>query len=348
MSDRIRSTRYLGLGALLLMTLTSRAWALDDSDKEAIRKLSNDAVADYNGGHFDTAREKFARAYALAKVPKLAVWLARAHAQMGRLVSAYELYRQAIRLERSELWVGDAQLVAQQDAEKELAQLTPRLAKVTVLVEGVPAEEVEVRIDDVTVPSALLGVERLVDPGTREVTGLRKGEIVRQSVSVAEGGKSTVALKFGVPASPGAPIVSSQPASGGHENVTRASSAPSLDIDSARTPSNPQRTWGYISLGVGAVGLVGGTLAGVVVASKYSNLNESCPNRQCDSSLQGKVDSYDTMQTVSTVGFIVGGVGTAVGLTLLLTSPKVATPVAVRQRMDLQLAPNWAAVRGTF
>jgi hypothetical protein len=75
-----------------------------------------------------------------------------------------------------------------------------------------------------------------------------------------------------------------------------------------------------------------------------SGLRNDCPNNTCPSSKNGSVDTYNTMRNISTAALIVGGVGAAVGVTLLLWSPKntAESPVA------LWLWPGAAGVKGAF
>src|ERR1700690_1029150 len=110
------------LGLILatgLLLGTSSAFALTDGDKEAVRALANDAAQDFDRGQFAAARDKFQRAYAIAKVPRLALRAAQANLKLGQWVAAYELLRQAIALERNDLWLGKTQEQAQADALRE-------------------------------------------------------------------------------------------------------------------------------------------------------------------------------------------------------------------------------------
>jgi hypothetical protein len=73
--------------------------------------------------------------------------------------------------------------------------------------------------------------------------------------------------------------------------------------------------------------------------------SDGCSDTVCNnSSLQGRVDTYNAMLTVSTVGFIVGGVGAAIGTTLLLTSPRSESSTTV----SLLVTPGSVAVAGGF
>jgi hypothetical protein len=113
------------------------------------------------------------------------VWEARADEKLGRLVTAYELYRQALGLEPNDLWKGTVQQQAQKDAQEELTKLQPRLQRVTITIEGANANDGSVKVDDVQVPSALIGVERYVDPGQRRIVATCGSETVTEAVAVA-------------------------------------------------------------------------------------------------------------------------------------------------------------------
>jgi hypothetical protein len=77
-----------------------------------------------------------------------------------------------------------------------------------------------------------------------------------------------------------------------------------------------------VGLGVGGAGLLFGSVTGLVVLSKKSALeDDGCVDARCYGDQADDVDSYNSMRTLSTVGFVVGGLGAAAGAALLLTAP---------------------------
>jgi hypothetical protein len=179
-----------------VLALSGIAHATDDSAKGAARELANEAKSDFDAGNFEAAGSKFQRAYEIAKVPTLAVWAARSLVKRGHLVAASELYRQAALLAPNDLWIGDSQQQAQADAEKELAELRPRIAKLHIRVEGAAVGDVELTVDDVKIATALLGIDIPTDPGRRRVVGKRGAEVVDQTVELGEGERKEAVLKF--------------------------------------------------------------------------------------------------------------------------------------------------------
>jgi hypothetical protein len=69
-------------------------------------------------------------------------------------------------------------------------------------------------------------------------------------------------------------------------------------------------------------------VAGFMAMGKHSDLATNCPGNTCFPSQQANLDSYHTIATISTVGFIVGGVGVAAGVILLVTRPKTENAAA--------------------
>jgi hypothetical protein len=188
----------------------------------------------------------------------------------------------------------------------------------------------------VDVPSSQFGTARYVDPGKWQIVGTFDEQVLRETARLAEGEEKQIVLAF-------KPTKKKLALSTlGQEGA--AAPKPSDAARSNQQSTSPQRTWGWIGLGVGATGLAVGTVAGLVVASRYGELKEDCPGGQCEPEDQSRVSSYDRWQTISTVGFIVGGVGAAVGVTLLLTSPQQESKPSV----SLWMGPATMSVRGAF
>jgi hypothetical protein len=97
---------------------------------------------------------------------------------------------------------------------------------------------------------------------------------------------------------------------------------------SRATTSMPEATEGdagsrsvwptYVAFGVGATGLVVGSIFGVMALSTKSTLDSECPSKTgCP---QGDIDTLSARGWVSNIGFAVGIVGAGVGIVLFATS----------------------------
>jgi hypothetical protein len=225
------------------MVWSGTVHATDASAKGGARDLANEAKSDFDAGRFEDAGLKFQRAYEIAKVPTLAVWAARALVKRDQLVAASELYRQAAMLTPNDLWVGDVQQQAQADAEKELAELQPRIPKLRIRVEGAAANEIEVTVDGVKLAATLFGINLPTDPGRRHIVGKRGAEVVDQRIGLAKGDRKETVLRFN--AAPTAPsVVQAQPPT----------------VTEPRIPAQPAQSLGKIHIaatGPGKVSLDG-------------------------------------------------------------------------------------------
>jgi hypothetical protein len=108
--------------------------------------------------------------------------------------------------------------------------------------------------------------------------------------------------------------------------------------------ASPLKALGWVSLGLGGVGLVVGGVAGVITLGKKSDIedNPRCNGNRCAPSERDLVDSYRSARSVSTIGFIAGGVLTAAGITLLITQSSNGADT------HAFIGPGTIGARGTF
>ena len=311
-------------------------FAIDNSSRAAARTLVNQGAEEYNAGRYEAALKKFAEALQVAKVPTVAVWAAEANEKLDRLVAAAELYEQALLMQPNDLWVGSVQEDAQAKAREALDQLRPRIPTLKVEVVGANGADLEVTIDSIQVPNSLLAEPRPLDPGTHTITARQANKTATQSVALMEAQKQVVSLQLTAPENP-------QPVLGSSSGLSSGSAT-----DKASQGSSPrwQRTAGWVSVGVGAAGIAFGATTGVVVGLKRSSLhNDGCTANTClGPTYKSRVDSYNTLRTLSTVGFVVGGVATVAGVTFLLTSPTQESSVKV----GLLVSPTGMHIAGDF
>lgn len=291
------------------LAYAAAAWgAPSDADRAAARQLGYQGVEAYQGGDFEAAEAKLRRAFEVVKVPTLGLWLGRALAKNGRWVEAAEVYREVARLEPTEGKV-EAQREAQRAAASELEALASKIPEVVIVVEGAAASQVAVEIDGVRVPAAVLGEARPTNPGRHRVVGKFRKQVADQTVNLVEGQKRQVKLVF--EPEPGKP-------------VTRKPSAAVIpnDSDSSASGGDTQQIVGWAALGVGAAGVVTGTVTGLWMLKKANDLesDEDCRDQECEPPAHDDVDSHNRLRTISSVSFIVGGAAAALGATLLLTS----------------------------
>jgi hypothetical protein len=125
-------------------------------------------------------------------------------------------------------------------------------------------------------------------------------------------------------------------AAGGANGANGASS----DGGASPRPSSGQRTAGFVVGGVGAAGILLGAITGLMTISKKSTITgtDHCnlTTKQCPTGVgTSDISSAQTTGTISTIGFIVGGVGLAGGAVLIFTSPKKTDTAALAPRVAL-------------
>ena len=148
----------LGLG-LACLALSAEAGAQSEEEVAGARAAATEGIKAYNDGRWSAALDLFQRAESLLHAPTHLLYMARANAKLGRLVAARELYNKIIR-EPLGPKAPKAFQSAQEAAREEIAQVEPRLGKLTVTVEAPVGVIPVVKMDGESFPTALLGVAR--------------------------------------------------------------------------------------------------------------------------------------------------------------------------------------------
>jgi hypothetical protein len=304
-----------------LVALSAAVWfgapqalAQSDAERAGARAAATEGAKAFEEGRFKEAVDLFARAESLVHAPPHLLYIARSHEKLGQLVEARESYLKITREQLSP----DAPAAFKQartSAEQELAALEPRIPYLTITVTGPGAQSATVTMDGDKVPRALVGVPHPVNPGEHEL--LASGQDVKsppQKVALEEGGRKSIELVLAAaPGSTGSAGPVTGAGDGGDQGVSEGG-------------SSGMRIGAYVALGVGVVGLAGGTFFALRASSKRSEADDLCnlPGGACPQDKRGEVssldDDADSASTLATVSFIVGGVGIASGLTLLLLS----------------------------
>lgn len=320
----------------LAFAAPAAAEAPDAATRTAARALGTAGVEAYQANDFAAASDKLEKAYALLPAPSLGLWSGRALVKLGKWIEAADRFLEVTSLQ---VPTGDyaVQKRAQADAATELTALKPRIPTVVVTTPGAELSECSISIDGVPVASSLLSEGRLVDPGTHVIEARRGRDEARVEVTLAEGERKTAELVFAAPAP--APVTPSVVAP-----VPRAPVPATAPKPETAAPSSAQRTWGWVAVGAGGVGLVVGGVTGLVAIGEKSDIdgNPSCHGNHCAPSEQSRVDAYNTQRTVSSVGFYAGGALAVLGVVLLVTAPSRAASARA------YVGPGSAGVRGTF
>lgn len=312
--------RCIAISALLSLTLfgsTAVAAGPSDSARGAARQLGGEGLEAYDKGNFSVALDKLDRAYAVVKIPTLGLWSARAMVKKWLLVQASERYLEVSRLEVAKS--DKPQVSAQNDAVRERTELLPRIPQLTIVAPGADPENCEVTLDGERIAPALLGVPSPVNPGEHRVLLKSNGEEVWELVSLGESEARQVALRSPRDANMAPAIFPESTAA--NDRARGSTLLASRRLDESDEVGKTQRTIGWIALAVGGAGVATGAVSGVMAIRRNSELEKNGCTSEGHCYDDQNLDGYRTLRTLSTVGFIVGGVGLAAGATLVLSAP---------------------------
>ncbi len=341
-----------GAGALVLQS--GAAAAATPEETAAARNLAKQGLAAFNEQRFQEAADLFARAESLVHSPVHLLYEARARTKIGHFVKAQEAYIKIIR----ERFVDDAPQSfhnAKESAKNEVKELEGKLANLTVKIVGVD-KGATLTLDGNEVSAVLVGVPMPVDPGEHTLEATAEGfKPASAKVTVAEGQRETLELKL-LPEESAAPVAA---APADTPAATPTTSSPDAPADPGPTDSggsSGMRIGSYVAFGVGAVGLGLGTVFFLDGKSKSDeadayfdehvdsngNLNpqEAAEQNQLD-------DNADSATNLGVMGFVVGGVGVAAGVTLFLLSSS-SDDSADAPRVTPWVGFNSAGISGTF
>jgi hypothetical protein len=286
------------IGLLLALRAASAAAQPEPSAPEAARVLYVEGKDLRRAGDLSLSLEKLEAAHALYATPITTLECARAHALVGH-------FRRAIALLESiaDLPPKPSESTKAGDARAEATELAAQYrTRLGTLRFGSISSSAQIVVDNEEVLAAARDGFR-VDPGAHHVTVDDHGARTVLDVAVDEGLSRDLALPVPPPAPAPAPVLVSVPA------------PPQPALPSASAPTS-HRAWAYAGFGVGAAGLATGAVTGVMTLTRASALKNECPGGSCLPSAH--LSTTQTLGTVSTVAFAVGGAGLLVGVGALV------------------------------
>jgi hypothetical protein len=277
------------------------------------------------------ALEQFKLSYATVPSPNSHLYIARCLAGIGEARAAYlefdKVYEEASARATSE----PKYAPARDSARVERDELAPRLGLLTINVAN-PEPGSVVYAGVYQVPPDRWGKPYPIEPGTfnaRLETPGRPG--LKSQITLGPGERREVTLGGGV----GGPVV------GGPV-------APPPIV--AKSKMSPLRIGGIVAAGVGVVGF--GMFAGAGIASKatFSDLSLKCGTTGgCHGmTVTDEVSKGKTQQTIANAGLVIGAVGVAAGVTMIVLSTRKPRDSAPQPTADLVVGPGWLGAQGAF
>lgn len=325
------------LAAGLCISPGASAQEGDETTRAAVRALAAEGDVLLEKGDYSAALDRFRRAAALIAAPTVRLREATCLEKLGKWIEAADLYR---KVSRTELKPGDPASFRQatEQAATQAVALDAKIPKLVFALSGSDLAGATIEVDGQAVPSAVWATGWPVNPGKHRVVASKGDRTTESNAEVKEAEKLQVTLVLretaappiaAPPASPPKPASSAAPpASPRKPAASVASPSPSgRSVPETQTPARSgaaQRTWGWVSLGLGGAGLAVGVITTGMASSKKSTLESDgvCADNKCTRSMaDDDVNSYNSLRTYSMVGYAVGAVGLGAGLLLLLTAP---------------------------
>ena len=244
------------------------------------------------------ALKAFTAADAIMHVPTTGLEVARSQVALGLLVEARDT---ALQVARAPATAKEpAPFKSARDAAAALSEeLEGRIPSLTITVKNVPdGATPEVTIDGATVPSETMGEPRKLDPGHHVVTAKAGSGGGQAGGRPRREGREDARDR--------APHRRRRGGRGAASHRLRPSRAQRAV---GRSPVSKALLFG--GFGAAGVGLIVGSITGALSLSKTGNIKSSgaCAGSVCNPSEDGDLSSARTMATVSTVAFVVAGVG---------------------------------------
>lgn len=315
--------------AVLLLSFLSLGVAMSTSRVASAQASSNEAAAEalftearklIESGNVEEGCKKLEASQKLDPGTGTLIHLADCYEKLGRTATSWARFREAAARAARENRP-DWESVAKTRA----AELEPKLARLRIDATA----GVTVRRDGDEIPAAALGTPLPIDPGEHSLVASAPGK-KPWTGRVTAVASSTVDFK--VPPLEDDPNAETHPA----ERDTSAGSS--------------LRTIGYVTGAVGLVGITIGAITGLSAISSNNRSKETCPaSGVCpDEAARADNDSARSSATISTIGFVAGGILLAGGLALVIAAPSSSSRSPAPASAALRASPNALWLEGTW
>lgn len=326
MSQILLLIRRWSLAALCLLVVSPAYAQRSVSDKAAAEALFDEALELMANKRYAEACPKLEESQRIDAGIGTLLYLAECYEKTGRTASAWATFREA---------ASAASAAQQADRARQgrtrADRLEPILSKLTIRVapENKSIPSFQITRSGETVQTPLFDTAVPVDPGQLVIEATAPGyETFTKTVSVpGNGGRAEILVPALVPlAGTTAPTTPAETAA----TAAPVSSAQSQDAqgstvmtDTGTDDGAVMSTVGIVMMGVGAAGVVAGTIFGIDAIQTNSDAKDICGDDTTCPSQQGEDLSEEARKsaTYSTIGFAGGAAFLAVGAALYLTAP---------------------------
>jgi len=294
------------------------------AEKETARNLVKTARAKIRRGELASALEDLKAAHAIMGVPTTGLELGKAQIEAGQLVEARDTLLAVVRQPPAKIEPFEFRR-ARAAAKKLSDQVAKRIPTLRIEVIGAGAADTRVAVDGVTVAPAALQSPLSLNPGPHVVTLSREGAERATEVTLAEAQTRDVVLDATGLSKPKSPLP---------------------DAPVANEPKRATNPLVWVGFSVAGAGAVVGSITGILAFSKHADIVSRCENNRCPPDTHADIESGERMGNISTLSFVIAGVGAGVGVYGLLNPP--SADAKAEPTVGLWLGPSSAGVRGAF
>jgi hypothetical protein len=252
----------------MLVSAPTRA---DEAQNTALaRSLFDAGVMASDAGDWRAAVERFSRAYALRPTSGIAFNLASAEIEVGKIVHASEHLRAVVQ-------DSTAATELRTRARLRLEEIAPRIAFVTVQVEGAVEDGFELRIDGIALPIQAWGIATPIDPGPHVIDLAREGHVHDTAmIDVQDSQRTSLTLKAQPPPPPVEPPPSVVVAPPDSQQVLAAPRPMQSALAPAQKEAAPRKKRWLVWTSV-AVAVAAGTAAAIVLVTRDGDPKAEAP-----------------------------------------------------------------------
>jgi hypothetical protein len=333
-SSHGRARAVCGAALIGSLLFASSAWAEGVAPAQATQQQAEEADKKFQEGQklieqgdFDSALVRFRESHDIVARPDSSLMIARVLRDTGQLVEARAEFEKALTEAKA---AGAKYKTTLADAKRDLADIDATLVRLNIeLVNAPPGTTLSIDGEPVTQD---ISKPVLVTPGSLQIVAQTPaGKEAGQRVNVTAGESKKVRLVFPGAGAPPAAKPTAKP-----QSKPPPSSFVMADSSASSSGGFPMRTMSYVAGGVGVAGLAVFGIFGAMSNSKFSDLEDSCPDGHCTPDRQGDIDDGKQFQTIANIGLIVGVVGVGAGVTLfILSGSQEETPTAATAQLGL-------------
>jgi hypothetical protein len=269
------------------------------------KKTIDEALKEYELGHWDEAAALFGRAHELNP---------NARTLRGMGLAAFENRKYTLALTQLQAALTDTRNPLSASQREQVKAVIGRASIFVASVQlRLSPEDLELKLDGAVIARPESG-ELLLDPGDYLVSGSAPGYKSANVRIKAEGGTHKQ-VDLDLEREPEHEVAETKPEAASHA----VAEAPDSAVEAAPTTSSgggggAGKALAYTGFIVGGAALVAGSITGVLTLSKASTLKKQCPNDACPPGQSAALHNADTLATVSNIAFGVAAAGLIAGV----------------------------------